>query len=76
MEDAGIPKEHPELRLPRTFHSLRYSTSVLMQRRGYHPRLIEQTLGHSSLELSLGLYGGWSPEMLLAEANREPAAEG
>jgi integrase len=71
MEDAGIPKEHPELRLPRTFHSLRYSTSVLMQRRGYHPRLIEATLGHSSLELTYGVYGGWTPEQLAAEAGRE-----
>ena len=43
------------LRLPRTFHSLRYSTSVLMQRRGYHPRLIEATLGHGSLELTYGV---------------------
>jgi integrase len=71
MEDAGIPKEHPDLRLPRTFHSLRYTTSVLMQRRGVHPRLIEQTLGHSSLELTYGVYGGWSPEQLAAEANRQ-----
>jgi len=72
MEDAGVPKEHPELRLPRSFHSLRYSTSVLMQRRGYHPRLIEATLGHSSLELTYGVYGGWTPEQLAAEAARVP----
>ena len=71
MEDAGVPKEHPDLRLPRSFHSLRYTTSVLMQRRGYHPRLIEQTLGHGSLELSFGVYGGWTPEQLAAEAGRE-----
>ena len=72
METAGIPKEHPEFRLPRTFHSLRYSTSVLMQRRGYHPRLIEATLGHGSLELTYGAYGGSTPEMLQAEAARNP----
>ena len=72
MQDAGIPKEHPELRLPRTFHSLRYTTSVLMQRRGFHPRLIEATLGHSSLELTYGVYGGWTPEQLAAEAGRQP----
>ena len=72
MVSAGIPREHPELRLPRTFHSLRYSTSVLMQRRGYHPRLIEATLGHGSLELTYGVFGGWTPEMLAAEAAREP----
>jgi integrase len=70
MTGAGIPKEHPELRLPRTFHSLRYSTSVLMQRRGYHPRLIEATLGHGSLELTYGVYGGWTPDQLAAEAAR------
>ena len=70
MEDAGIPKQHPEMRLPRSFHSLRYSFSVLAQRRGYHPRLIEQTLGHGSLELSYGVYGAWSPDQLAAEAAR------
>jgi integrase len=73
MKEAGVPKEHPELRLPRSFHSLRYSTSVLMQRRGYHPRLIEQTLGHGSLELTYGVYGGWTPEQLAAEATRSSA---
>jgi integrase len=73
MNDAGIPKLHAELRLPRSFHSLRYTTSNLMQRRGYHPRLIEQTLGHGSLELTYGVYGGWTPEQLAAEATRAGA---
>jgi integrase len=70
MTDAGVPRVHPELRLPRSFHSFRYSTSVLMQRRGYHPRLIESNLGHGSLELTYGIYGGWTPDQLQAEANR------
>jgi integrase len=70
MREAGVPRIHPELRLPRSFHSFRYTTSVLMQRRGVHPRLIEQTLGHGSLELSYGVYGGWTPEMLAEEARR------
>lgn len=74
MTDAGIPKQHPELRLPRSFHSLRYTTSVLMQRRGFHPRLIEATLGHGSLELTYGVYGGWPPEMLAQEAARHQEA--
>jgi len=73
MQDAGIEKVHPELRLPRSLHSLRYTTSVLMQRRGLHPRLIEATLGHGSLELTYGVYGGWTPDMLAAEAGRERA---
>jgi integrase len=74
-EAAGIAKLHPEIRLPRTLHSLRYTTSVLMQRRGYHPRLIEATLGHGSLELTYGVYGGWTPDMLAAEAARDPDAD-
>jgi integrase len=74
MIDAGIPKLHPELRLPRSFHSFRYTTSVLMQRRGYHPRLIESNLGHGSLELTYGVYGGWTPDQLAAEAARTPGA--
>jgi integrase len=68
MIKAGIPKTHPEMRLPRSWHSLRYSTSVLLQRRGYHPRYIEQLLGHGSLELTYGVYGKWTPDQLAAEA--------
>jgi integrase len=71
MEDAGVPKQHPEIRLPRSFHSFRYTTSNLMQRRGYHPRLIESNLGHGTLELTYGVYGGWTPDQLAAEAARE-----
>jgi integrase len=71
MKLAGIPKEHPQLRLPRSWHSLRYTTSNVMQRRGYHPRLIEATLGHSSLELTYGVYGGWTPDQLAAAARRD-----
>jgi integrase len=71
MEDAGVPKQHPELRLPRSFLSFRYTTSNLMQRRGYHPRLIESNLGHGTLELTYGVYGGWTPDQLAAEAARE-----
>jgi integrase len=52
---------------PHSFHSLRYTTSNLMQRRGYHPRLI---LGHSILELTYGVYGGWTPEQMRHEAAR------
>lgn len=70
MEDAGVVKLHPGLRLPRSFHSFRYSFSGLSQRRGYDPRFIEQTLGHSTLELSYGVYGGWTPDQLAAEASR------
>lgn len=75
MIDAEIPKLHPELRLPRSFHSFRYTTSVVMQRRGYHPRLIESNLGHGSLELTYGVYGGWTPDQLAAEAARTPGAD-
>jgi integrase len=71
MEDAGVPRIHPDLRLPRSFHSFRYTTSNLMQRRGYHPRLIESNLGHGTLELTYGVYGGWTPDQLAAEAARE-----
>jgi integrase len=68
MTAAGIPREHPDIGLPRSFHSLRYSTSNLMQRRGHHPRFIEQTLGHSTLELTMNVYGGWTPDQMRKEA--------
>jgi integrase len=75
MTVAGIPKEHPQLRLPRSWHSLRYTTSNVMQRRGYHPRLIEATLGHSTLELTYGVYGGWTPDQLAAAARRDETTD-
>jgi integrase len=64
------------MRLPRTFHSLRFTTSVLMQHRGYPLRLIEQTLGHSTLELSLNVYGKWSREQLASAAAWNPEDAG
>jgi integrase len=70
MKDAGVLKVHPGLDLKRSFHSLRYTTSNVMQRRHLDPRFIEQTLGHSTLELTYGVYGGWTPEQLAAEAAR------
>jgi integrase len=70
MADAGVPKHDPSTGKPRSFHSFRYSFSNLAQRRGYHPRLIESTLGHSNLELTYGVYGGWTPDQLAAEAAR------
>lgn len=75
MTKAGVPKEHPTMvdegtgePLSRSFHSFRYSTSNLMQRRGYHPRFIMLTLGHSSEALTFGVYGAWSGEQLAQEA--------
>ena len=43
-----------------------------MQRRGHHPRLIEATLGHGSLELTYGVYGGWTPEQFSHGGARIP----
>jgi integrase len=70
MKDAGVEKLHPQLGLKRSFHSLRYTTSNVLQRRGFHPRFIESILGHSTLELTYGVYGGWTPDQLKAEAAR------
>ncbi len=75
MRKAAVPKEHPTMvdeesgePLSRSFHSFRYSTSNVMQRRGHHPRFIMQTLGHSSEALTFGVYGAWSGDQLAAEA--------
>lgn len=70
MTDAAVPKIDPTTGKPHSFHSFRYSFSNLAQRRGFHPRLIEATLGHSTLELTYGVYGGWTPDQLAAEAAR------
>jgi integrase len=69
MDAAGIPKVNAN-GLPRSWHSLRYSFSNQLQRRGYHPRFIELNLGHSTLELTLSTYGQWTPEQMRQEAAR------
>lgn len=74
MEAAGVEKIDPDTGLPRSFHSLRYSFSNRMQRQGKNPHWIERQLGHSGLELTIGVYGQWSDEALRSEADKESVA--
>lgn len=68
MADAGIPKVDPSTGLKRTFHSLRRTFTRQMLEQGRHPQWVELQLGHSSLDLTIGVYGSWSRDAVKREA--------
>jgi integrase len=75
MADASIPKLHPHARdrvtgkrLPRSFHSLRYTSANLMRRRGIPEPFVQETLGHSTIELTC-MYATLTPDQLRALAS-------
>jgi integrase len=74
MTRAEIPKLHPTARdrktgerLPRSFHSLRFCASALMQRRGLPEMFAREVLGHSTVELTR-IYSTLTPEQLAGMA--------
>jgi len=58
---------HPLLRragLPRMrFHDLRHIAATLLLARGINPKVVSEMLGHSSIAITLGLYGHVTPHM-------------
>ena len=50
------------------FHSLRATFARQQLEQGKNPQWVEAQLGHSSLQLTVGVYGAWSEEALRAEA--------
>lgn len=48
LKKAGIPHTR--------FHNLRHTAATLMLRQGVHPKIAQETLGHSSIEITLDLY--------------------
>lgn len=70
MRSAGIPKIDPQTGLRRNFHSFRRTYTRRMLECGINPQWVEKQLGHSSLELTIGVYGTWSREAVKREAAR------
>jgi integrase len=55
MERAGIPKTDAEGRV-RVFHSLRHTTGSFFNAARLNPKVAQNVLGHSDINLTLGIY--------------------
>jgi hypothetical protein len=72
MTAASIPQLDAQSGRPRKpLHSLRATFTRRMLERGRHPQWVEAQLGHSSLQLTIGVYGAWTAEAMRAEAGKE-----
>ena len=55
MADAHLPKIH--------VHDLRHSAATLMGAMGVNPKVIQEMLGHSSLDITMNIYSHVLPSM-------------
>jgi integrase len=55
LERAGLPRIR--------FHDLRHTAATLLLSRGINPKVVSEMLGHSSVAITLGLYGHVLPHM-------------
>lgn len=60
LQAAGLPRQR--------FHDLRHACASLLIAQGVHPRLVMETLGHSTITLTMNTYGHVMPDL-----KREPA---
>jgi integrase len=63
VEEAGLP---PELRL----HDLRHTCVSLLIQLGAHPKAIQERLGHSSITITMDVYGHLFPSVAEALTER------
>jgi integrase len=55
LGEAGIPQMH--------FHDLRHSAATILLSMGVHVKVIQELLGHSDIDITLGLYSHLLPSM-------------
>jgi integrase len=55
LEEAGLP----EIR----FHDLRHTAAILLLSAGIHPKVVQEMLGHSQINLTLDTYSHVLPSM-------------
>jgi integrase len=67
---AGITKLG-ESGKPCSVHSLRDTYARKMLEASRHPQWVQESIGHSDLELTMNVYGPWSKDTRVAEASRE-----
>ena len=80
LEAANVVKRHfkPLLRragLPDIrWHDLRHTYATLLLARGTHPTYVQKSLGHATINITLGTYSHWMPSMSRATAAAMDAA--
>jgi integrase len=55
LKRAGLP--------PTKWHTLRHTSATLHLARGVHPKVVQELLGHSSIEMTLDIYSSVTPGM-------------
>jgi len=55
LEKAGLPR----MRL----HDLRHSAATILLGKGTHPKLVQELLGHSSIDITMDIYSHVIPSM-------------
>ncbi len=73
MRRAGVPRQGPTGAL-RTFHSLRHTYARIALEHGAELTWLQRQLGHSSLAVTVGIYGHWSREQRKVHAERMEGA--
>jgi len=55
LKEAGLPHMR--------FHDLRHSTATILLAQGVNPKVVQELLGHSHINVTLGIYGHVTPSM-------------
>ena len=82
LEPVLLHREYKKLlsaaNLPSTlrFHDLRHSAASLLLAQGVHARAIMELLGHSSITVTMNVYGHVMPAMMREAANTMEALLG
>jgi integrase len=65
VDKAGLPRIR--------FHDLRHTAATLLLRRGVHPKIVSEMLGHSPVAITLDIYSHVVPDLqqLAADAMDE-----
>jgi integrase len=71
LTKVGIQAADARTGRPRKpFHSLRATWARQQLEKGRNPQWVENQLGHSTLELTIHVYGAWGEEAMRAEARK------
>jgi integrase len=55
VEEAGLPRIR--------FHDLRHTAATLMLKRGIHPKVVQERLGHANIGMTLNIYSHVLPSL-------------
>jgi len=62
LKKAGLP----DIR----FHDLRHTAATLLLRQGVHPKVVQEMLGHSSIQMTMDVYSHVLPDLQREAANK------